>query len=82
MAANFGKQGEIEVSVKKDDMWEYIKQKVIFGLVELPQLKTRKQRLKAAQINPSILGADEDLPPLLFKAINEERRRFGLREHK
>jgi len=84
LASNFGKEGEMEVRTDKiiDGMWEFIKQKVIFGLVELPHLKTRKQRLRAAEINPSILGADEDLPPLLFKTVNEERRRFGLRELK
>lgn len=51
---------------------------VIFGLVELPELKTKEERLKAIPGGPTGYRA-KDLP-LLFKEMNEEYRRFGLGE--
>ncbi len=50
--------------------------KVAFGIVELPELKTREERLKAMPSTPTDIGSKE--LPLLYKAINEERRRLGL----
>lgn len=49
--------------------------KVTFGIVELPKLKTREEREKA-RMAADIFGAEistKDLP-LLYKAINEERK--------
>ena len=51
--------------------------KVTFGIVELPELKTREERLKAIPSSPTDIRSKE--LPLLYKAINEERRSFGLK---
>ena len=53
---------------------------VTFGVVELPQLKTRKERLRAIPGGPTDFGSKE--LPLLYKAMNEENKRFGLGEVK
>ncbi len=45
------------------------------GVVGLPKLETKEERLGAIPAPPSILIKDS---PLLYKAINEEQRRFGL----
>ena len=65
-----GTQGEVA--------WEYEREKVTFGVVELPPLKTREERLKAITY-PAGDVSSRDLP-LLYKAINEERKRYGLGE--
>ena len=49
---------------------------VTYGIVELPRLKTKEERLRAVPSRPTDMRAD-DLP-LLFKAINEDRKKFGL----
>ncbi len=49
-----------------------------YGVLELPRRKTREERLKAIPGGPG--GARSKELPLLYKAINEERRRFGLGE--
>ena len=46
--------------------------------VELMQLKTKKERLNNIPSSPTDMGARE--MPLLYKAINEENKRFGLGE--
>jgi len=51
-----------------------------YGVVELPRLRTSKERLKAIPGGPGDTGSEE--LPLLYKAINEERKRFGLGEVK
>lgn len=49
-----------------------------YGLVELPKLETRGERLRASPGTPS--GFYEEELPLLYKEINDERKRFGLGE--
>ncbi len=51
---------------------------VTYGIVELPKRITREERLRAIPSRPTDMRAD-DLP-LLFKSINEERKKFGLDE--
>ena len=80
LAKAFGDRGEIPVKIKAKGNWNYSKRKVTFGLVELPPLKTRKERLEAIPGSPTDIGPKE--LPLLFKAMNEENRRFGLGEIK
>jgi hypothetical protein len=53
---------------------------IIMGIVELPRLKSREDRLKAVPGRPTDYRS-EDLP-LLYKAINKERKSFGLGEIK
>lgn len=50
---------------------------VIYGIVELPKLETKEERLRAAPSTRPGQLAPEDIP-LLYKAINEDRIRFGL----
>ncbi|MBI5892585.1 MAG: hypothetical protein HZB79_02855 [Deltaproteobacteria bacterium] len=72
-SSKIGTEGEIG--------WDYKtskKIKVTFGIVELLKLKTREERLKAITF-PSGDVSSKDLP-LLYKAINEENKRFGLGE--
>ena len=54
---------------------DHKKEKVTFGIVELPQLKTREERLKAKN-SADIFGADFSTKelPLLYKAISEENK--------
>ena len=77
VAENFGKQMEVKVRVWKIGKKKYTTQKVTFGLVELPLLKTRKDRLRATPGGPTDFGSKE--LPLLYKAINKERIGFGLK---
>jgi len=51
-----------------------------YGVVELPRLRTPEERLRAIPGRPGDARSKE--LPLLYKAINEERRRFGLGEVK
>jgi hypothetical protein len=51
---------------------------VTFGVVELPKLETKEERLRAIP-SFSIGYVDEDNAPLLYKAMNEELKRFGSR---
>ncbi|MBI2411993.1 MAG: carboxypeptidase regulatory-like domain-containing protein [Deltaproteobacteria bacterium] len=66
-----GKPGEIG--------WDYDREekiKVIFGIVELPKLKTRKERLLTIRsIPPSI---PNDKMPRLLESMNKERVDLGL----
>jgi len=48
------------------------------GVVELPKLKTKKERLRAIPGRPT--GFRSKKLPLLYKAINEERNRYKLGE--
>jgi len=49
---------------------------VIFGIVELSKLKTKEERLNASRI--SITDNDKNEAPLLYKALDEERKSLGL----
>jgi hypothetical protein len=49
---------------------------ITYGVVELPPLKTRKERLRAVPSTPTDKIKDT---PLLYKAINEEYKSFGLK---
>lgn len=53
---------------------------ITYGVVELPKLKTKEERLSATPGGPTDYGSKE--LPLLYKAINAERRSFGLGEVK
>lgn len=68
---NFGKQGEIILSF---DPLE--KGYGTYGLFELPKVSSKEERLRAQPSEPSDFKSD---CPLLYKAVNEERKRFGLR---
>jgi hypothetical protein len=48
-----------------------------FGIVELPKLKSKEERLRAFPYTPSDCRSKE--LPLLFKATNEERKTLGLK---
>lgn len=50
---------------------------VTYGVVELPRVKTKKERLRAKPSRPTDVGSKE--LPLLYKAINDERKRLGLK---
>lgn len=65
---------EVEMIVG-DGWWEKYKDKVTFGIVELPKLKTREERLKAT---PSHL-TDESKTPILNRLIDEEDHNLGLK---
>ncbi|MBI5676513.1 MAG: hypothetical protein HZC48_11950 [Nitrospirae bacterium] len=48
------------------------------GLIELPKLKTREERLRNIPGGPTDVGADK--LPLFYKSINDERKKLGLRD--
>ncbi len=54
--------------------------KITYGIAKLPKLNTKEERLRAIPGGPTDYGSKE--LPLLFKAMNEENRRFGLGEIK
>ena len=64
--------------VKEEKGPKLKKGKVTFGIVELPKLKTREERLRASRVGVSGYGS-KDLP-LLYKALNEEERYLGIPE--
>lgn len=70
-----GKTGE-----KGEMVWKGIGErfKVTFGIVELPKLKTREERIKASMVG--ITGYHAKDLPLLYKSINEEERYLGIPE--
>lgn len=78
----------MDYGVEKEVLWrepwkigaEFKRIKVTFGIVELPKLKTREERLNATHITLTNFRS-KDLP-LLYKAINEEYKHFGLEEIK
>lgn len=76
-AESFGKKGKVNVLEhgKRNSVRE-----VTFGVLERMPLKTRKERLRATPSTPTDYRSKK--LPLLFKAINEEHRRFGLGEVK
>ena len=68
-----GERGE---TIKSDVTMEKVI--ITYGIVELPRVKTKKSRLRAVPSRPTGMRV-KDLP-LLFKSINEERKKFGLDE--
>lgn len=68
------------VGEKGEMLWESGSQSrkipVTFGIVELPKLQTKEERLRAVPGRPSSIEPEQI--PLLHKAINEDRKRFGL----
>ena len=61
--------------------WLYnqqLKYKIASGIVELPKLKTREERIKASMVGVTGYHA-KDLP-LLYKTVNEEERYLGIPE--
>lgn len=54
--------------------------KYLTGIIELPKVTTREERLRAMPATPTDYRSKE--LPLLFKAINEENKRLGLGEEK
>ena len=75
---DIGSEGELEMWVKEEKGPKLKKGKVTFGIVELPKLKTREERLRASRVGVSGYGS-KDLP-LLYKALNEEERYLGIPE--
>ena len=75
-----GSKGELELWVKGEKGPELREDNITFGIVELPKFKTTEERLNATHVIPTDFGAKE--LPSLYKAINEERMRFGLEEVK
>lgn len=74
-----GKEGELVEREKSGGDGSIINRwKVTFGVVELPKLKTKGERIKASMVGVTGYHA-KDLP-LLYKAINEEERFLGIPE--
>ncbi len=87
MEITFEKFFSGEVGVEKEvwvttDPWkigaESKKEKVAFGVVELPKLKTRDERRKASRVG--VTGYRSKDLPLLYKTLNEEQRYLGMPE--
>jgi len=79
---NFKKEGELELWVKERKRTELYKFKLTFGIVELPKLKTKEERLKAM---PSPVEDSEHKSTWYWKKqkqfirlLNEENRNLGL----
>jgi hypothetical protein len=71
-AEEIGSEGEFVVESRKETK----KFPVTFGVVELLQLKTREERLKTTPPPPTDFIKDT---PLLYEAINDERKYFELK---
>ncbi len=74
----FGEMRDIKILWGTEQLEGYIPKwvRIPFGIVELLKLKTREERLNAITY-PYGDVKSKDIR-LLYKAINEERRRFGL----
>jgi len=68
---NFEKKGEIILSFTPPE-----KRNGTYGVLELIRVVTKEERLRAQPSEPSDLKKD---CPLLYKAVNEERKSFGLK---
>ncbi|MFZ7113094.1 MAG: hypothetical protein ACOWYE_15530 [Desulfatiglandales bacterium] len=75
LAENFGQKKKMRMLSNQIGEPGVLKE-VTCGLVELPRMTTRKERLRAIPGRPGEYGPEE--LPLLYKAINEEHIRFGL----
>jgi len=72
-----GSQGILEMWTKGENGIVLKEITAIFGIVELPKLSTKEERINAMIAGrPGILTTSE--APLYYKAINEERNRLGL----
>ena len=65
-----------EFGTKGEKRWRSKTVTFTFGVVKLPRLKTREERLKGLPGYPSDLTSKNS--PLFFKTINEEYKRLGL----
>ncbi len=74
-----GSKGELRMWVKEEKGPKLRKSKVIFGIVELPKLKTRNERRRNL---PSLPSWDEFLKNQknLIRLINEEEENIGLQK--
>lgn len=75
-AKNFGQKKKVRILSTRIGKPDIIVE-VTCGLVELPRMTTRKDRLNAIPDRPDDYGPEE--LPLLYKAINEEHKNFGLK---
>jgi len=75
---DIGSEGELEMWVKEEKGPVLKISQVTFGIVELPKLKTREERIKASRIGVTEYRS-KDLP-LLYKALNEEQIDLGIPE--
>ena len=85
LLGNFGKKEERRTQVNtviEDKIVKTITEvdAFTFGVVELPKLITRDERLRAMPATPVDYRSKE--LPLLYKTMNEENKRFGLGELK
>ena len=72
-----GSEEELEMWVKGEKGPELREAKIIFGIVELPKLKTRDDWLTSPSI-PADVGYKE--APILYRMLNEVRKKYGLGE--
>ncbi|MBI4680040.1 MAG: hypothetical protein HY753_02210 [Nitrospirae bacterium] len=72
-----GSAGELEMWVKEEKGPQLKMLKIIFGIVELPKLKTREERLRSIPSLPSELEFLEEQKRLI-QLINEEEVNLGL----
>ena len=71
-----GSRGELEVWVKDEKGLQFKMSKFIFGIVELPKLKSKEECLKAM---PSpISNIDNKKQQLFIRLLNEEHKNLGL----
>jgi len=75
-AENFGQKKKVRLLSSRIGRPDIIVE-VTCGLVELPRMKTRNERLRAIPPRPHDYGPEE--LPLLYNAINEEHNNFGLK---
>lgn len=74
-----GSKGELRMWVKEKKRPRLRKSKVIFGIVELPKLKTREERRRNFPSLPSLHKFLEDQKNLI-RLINEEEENIGLQK--
>ncbi len=74
-----GSKGELRMWVKEEKGPKLRKSKVIFGIVELPKLKTREERRRNIPSLPSWDKLLEDQKNLI-RLINEEEENIGLQK--
>lgn len=74
---DFGKECEIELPVGKKTESGWQKFRVPYGIVELPKLKTREERLKASRID--IDSMFRNRTPIFNKLILDEREALSIK---
>ena len=65
-----------KVGTEGEVAWDFEKEKVTFGIVELPKLKTREERINSL---PSIAGLPSRKMQNLIRLFNEEAVSLGLK---